>query len=1616
MQEIQSIVNQVIQFASKNRKTADGSLLEYIKLFFSGSVGKDFADYKIEELFNLSFSSFNFFNQKPADNFKIQIYNPSQKKDGFESQYTILNIVNDDMPFLVDSLVIQFDNLDIDIKNIIHPVLTTKRSVDGKIISFIKESDEANESLIQFHLAKISDDQLSALEVCLVEILQTVKMVVSDWSKMVDLAKKSGQDLSSQSSKISSKNPANNISFDVEEVVNFIDWTVDNKFILLGAIEFNIEVKNGKYSYQEVADSRLGTYKSNYEITKPTIVNVSSQEIEDVVKNPYLVEILKSRYKSKIHRYSNAERIRIQKFDSEGKVVGEYRFIGLFTSSVYYQNPKSIPIVRKKIEQVIAAAGYGKSSSHFKDLLSTIESYPRDELFQIEQEDLLRITVGIVAISGRSLVRMFVRKDKFSRFVSCLIFIPRDNFNTSLREKIQDLIADTYNGKTSDVFVQIADSNLTRLHLVVRTDNGIADVDVDGLEKKLIKLCRLWSDELKDEVVNNFPADQSREILDLYHNAFSVSYINRFDAKAAVLDIRHINASLKSGSIICDLYQTNKVAADVVELKFYSPEKKLLLSNIMPVLDSFGFNVVLEHTYSVSLDSLSSEGKKDVWIHYFNLNLSTGGDVLTKEIKNNFVEIISKIWLEETKVGHLNRLVVASGLNWRQIYLLRAYSKYLYQVGLRYSRNHLSDVLVKYRDLTKLLVEFFEVKFDLEFVGDRAKSIDDISTKIKDGLSKISDVSEDVIIRKFFNIIQVTSRTNFYQKTSKGDIKDYLSFKLDSAKILDLPLPVMYAEIFVYGVGVEGVHLRGGKVARGGLRWSDRHDDFRTEVLGLVKAQMTKNAVIVPVGSKGGFVVKKSTAGLSREQILENGIDAYKTFLCGLLDLTDNVVDGKIVNPHNVIKYDDNDPYLVVAADKGTATFSDIANGISAEYNFWLGDAFASGGSVGYDHKKMGITAKGAWVAVKRHFTEMGIDIQTQDFTCAGIGDLSGDVFGNGMLLSKHTKLVAAFNHLHIFIDPNPDIASSFVERKRMFNLPRSSWADYDKSKISKGGGVFERSAKIITLSSEAKQVLFANPTAEKGELTPNQLISLILKAPVDLIWNGGIGTYVKASDESHSDVGDRVNDVLRVNGCDLKCKVVSEGGNLGFTQRGRIEASLNGVRMNTDAMDNSAGVDCSDHEVNIKIAMTTAMKAKKISLEERNKILEQMTDEVSELVLADNKNQTGAISTSYSQGYLSLGNQAQFLNSLEKSKVLNRGVEFLPSNKDLAKRQADKIGMTRPELCVMLSYSKMDLYPQILTSKLVKDPYLVPDLFSYFPKLLQEKFSDEIKNHQLRSEIIATSLTNSIVNKAGITFVNQIASDTGFSAVDVVRSFIIMCDSFGLDEIWIEIDELNGKISADIQAQMFFTINKLLERGVVWLLRHQQKATISTAIIKYGSIIKQLYEILDDILAKASKDSFNRKVNHYSQANVPADLSRKIAAMDPLASAFDIAEIASKSDFNIKIIAKIYFEVGTRFDLKWLRTKVMATNVDNYWQKLSLKTILEDLYNYQMKLAKQIVDYSCTNKDSCPAEISLNYWIKNHSFMVQRYDSFIIELKEEQINPDLSMFVVALNRVRALL
>lgn len=1606
MKEIQQLISEIIDFSKKSKSFSGQEFIDFVNIFYSQNHVRDFDGYSPEALFHLAALNFEFISNRKENELKIRIANPSQEKNGFNSKFTIIDILNTDMPFLVDSTVNYLEKYGIKISNILHPVFGAVRDKDGKLQK-ISTKDGVLESSIQIHIEKIdSPTDIEVLGQNISKILENVALVVGDWKSMVELSNKASKQIEN------AKKLKDNKS-EIGEIQDFVNWLNNGNFIFLGAKEFDVkEISKGKYELIEVKGSSFGIFNSKYDDFRPEVLNSSVEEVCDLVSNPYVIEILKSRYRSRVHRFSNAERIRIQKISADGKVVGEFRFIGLYTSAAYSHNPKSIPLIRYKIDEVIKKSGYAKGSHSYKDLISVLEAYPRDELFQISVDDLLKNSTGIVAICGRSQVRFFARQDKFKRFVSCLIFTPRDRSNSELRERIKGYLAEIYDGEIADSFVQITESNLTRLHIIIRTNKPIPQIDEAAVEDKISAMTRVWVDDLKDAISAKFEGEKSFLLYARYKNAFSLSYQNRFDSRRAAIDIARIEECLSTNNVLFNLYKSSEVGlANIAELKIYSPTQEISLSKIMPILESFGFNVIQEHTYSVTIfEDEKNRSQKKIWIQYFHLNLSKNLHEFSEKIKLNFEKTISKVWYGDMQAGLLNRLVITADLSWKQIFLLRAYTKYLYQTGFRYSSSYVSDVLVKYRDFTRLLVELFEAKFDPfnKFSESQRKDkMAEIQAAINANLSQIKDIMDDTVARRFLGLVNSTLRTNYYQSDEAGEFKGYVSLKFDCKEVPGLPLPLPYAEIFVYSTRVEAVHLRGGKVARGGLRWSDRHEDFRTEVLGLMKAQMTKNAVIVPVGSKGGFVVKRDTSGMSRDEVQKEGIECYKIFLSGLLDITDNVISGKIQHPQNVVIHDGEDPYLVVAADKGTATFSDIANSVSAKYNFWLGDAFASGGSVGYDHKKMGITAKGGWISVMRHFREMGIDSQSQDFTCTGIGDLAGDVFGNGMLLSKHIKLVAAFNHMHIFLDPKPDTAKSFIERERMFNLPRSTWDDYDKSLISKGGGVFLRSEKSIKISAEVKKVL----DIEEDELDPTSLIRAILKAPTDLLWNGGIGTYVKAFDEANQDVGDRANDALRINGSELRCKVVGEGGNLGFTQKGRIEYALNGGRINTDAMDNSAGVDCSDHEVNIKIALIAAMRDKKIDLEQRNKILESMTDNVSDLVLADNRLQTQAISIALNQGFSALGDQGHFIAALENTGLLNRKIEFLPSKKDLEKRQNDKIGLTRPELCVMMAYAKMDIYNNLLASDLLKDKYFESELLSYFPKILQEKFPHEILNHQLRNEIIATQITNFVVNKSGITFINQISQNSGFALPDVIKAFVIAFDSFDLRKLWEDIENLDGKVSPQLQLEMFTNANKSLERSILWLLRSQNKTDIATMVTGFRKIANELRSFLPQVLAESSKESFDNKSKKYIKENIDPKLAERVASMDPVASAFNISEISAGSNFDLKTIAKIYFAVGTRFSLKWLRGKASELSFDNYWQKISTKTISEDLYSVQMEISKAIVKHNCDK--ACDMD-SMQEWIKTVDFLVARFDSFIADVKVGT-NMDLSIFVVALNRLKCL-
>ena len=1592
---MRNFIDKVVNIAKNKKQLKD--LPRYIEDFYSQNNFSDFESYTQEDMASYAKQSFEFFQSNNSLEYKIKIDDVELSSHS----HTILDIVNKDCPFLVDSLVALIEGNGYDILNIMHPIFYVKRDDAGNLEEFKSlrgDNSKDVESVIQIHLKdKLSDSEKKNLKIKIKEVLVNLTIVVEDWHQIIDQVHKSQNQICLKEER------------DLEEVKSFISWLVEKGFIFLGFIEFDYKKdKNKKYQLSENKDSpSLGVFRSKDKEFRPRIAtNSTHEEISYAIENPYIIEVLKSSYKSKIHRLVNAERVRIQKFAANGDVIGEYRVIGLFTSSAYYQSPTSIPLLRGKIEQVIKRSGYSERSHNYKDLLSVLQHYPRDELFQIDNDDLLRISTGIVMICGRNQIRIFSRCDKFNRFINCLVFMPKGTSNPQLIDKIKDHIAEFYKGVVADFYVEITESSLVRLQVIIKINEKITDLKESVLEKEIIQMSKPWTNLLKDEIYRN-ASDffDKRSIYNKYSDAFGISYINRFSPQKGLRDIRMIENALKNDKVVFDFSIEQDVGKNINELKIFNPKKELYLSEVMPVLESFGLNVINEHTYVVK-----PKDDSEIKVNYFKIFLNQV-DKVDVSLKEKFEDALNQVWSKNLGTGSLNKLLLAANLDWRLISLIKSYSKYLFQTGLRLDQDAISEIMVKNIAIVKLLIELFQVKFDPSTkvaVKKRVEESEKIISAIRVKLNNISNAAHDDLIRRFYHVINATIRTNFYQKDENGQFKNYISFKLDCAKIPELPLPKPYAEVFVHSNSMEGVHLRGGKVARGGLRWSDRKADFRTEVLGLMKAQMTKNAVIVPVGSKGGFVIKEDTSGMDRDQFIAKGIECYKQFLRGILDVTDNIVNGKIVAPLNVVRHDDNDPYLVVAADKGTATFSDIANSVSDEYNFWLGDAFASGGSVGYDHKKMGITAKGAWVCVTRHFKEMGVDCQKEEFTCAGIGDMSGDVFGNGLLCSEATKLVAAFNHMHIFIDPNPDTKKSYAERSRLFKLPRSSWTDYNTSLISKGGGVFERSAKSIKLSKEIKELL----DLQDDNIAPNDLIKAILRSKVDLLWNGGIGTYVKSVLESDAQVGDRTNDPLRINAEELRCKVIGEGGNLGFTQLGRIEYALNGGKINTDAMDNSAGVDCSDHEVNIKIALASAVEKNKITIEKRNKVLESMTDEVADLVLRDNFLQSQAVSNALYYGATYSTVYANYISSLESKGLLNRDIEFLPSGKEIKKRQLEKIGFTRPEFCVMLSYAKMEIYKEILESELVSDPYLEKDLIAYFPKAMKKDFLPEITGHSLRKEIIATQITNFVVNYTGIYFTNQISQETGYGISTVVKAILITVESFKLKDIWKEISDIPYPVNHEVQAEMFSSVNKLMERSVLWLLKNNVNGDLETIVKRFEEISSNLLSILPEVMAQDSKNAYDLRIKDLEfKAVTNKSLIKKIASMDPVASAFDISEIAISTKYELKTIAKIYFEVGTKFSLKWLRGQLTNITPDNYWDRACVKTITEDLYSFQMKISHNIVNSICDKKNSCKIN-SVSQWIESAGFSMHRYEALITEIRLGAIE-DISVFVVILNRLK---
>ncbi len=1576
----------------------------FLKTYYEWVAPEDVVDRPVEALYGAAFNAWKLGERRAPGRPKVRVYNPVFDQHGWSSPHTIVEIVNDDMPFLVDSVGGEIDRLGLTNHLIVHPVIRVRRDDDGNRIALLDREEEAADAIAEsvMHLevdAVSADERLEVIRLGIEKVLGDVRAAVEDWEPMRARLRDAIEGLE--------RRPPQLPAEEVDEVRDFLDWAGDDHFTFLGCRDYDVVRGNGTFTHKVVEGSSLGVLRDpGVQILRGrTELAALTEEVRHFLDTPDPIIITKANVRATVHRRVHMDYIGVKRYGASGEVVGERRFVGLFTSVAYNRTPGDIPYLRRKIARTLTRAGFEPSSHDAKALLNVLETYPRDELFQIEEDTLFDITTGILLLQERPRIGLFVRRDRFGRFCSCLVFIPREQYTTTLRNQVEDILASAFGGRVSAYYTLLGNSALARLHvIVVATGAAMATPDLEVVEAQIVRAARSWKDDLYGALIEHFAEEEGNRLRGIYLDAFPIAYRDSFTPREALLDIEQMEALGASGAIGINLHRPLEADDDSVRLKIYNCDDPIALSDCLPILENLGLRVIEELPYCVSRQN----GEARVWIQDFLLVEPGGRAFDPGPVKSAFQEAFVRVWSGAAQDDGFNRLVLRAGLTWREVMMLRAGCKYLRQAQIPFSQNYMEDTLYRHPDIAVMLIALFHGRFDPAKADEAGRTVSSLLVAINEALEKVESLDEDRILRRYLELIQATLRTNFYQPGADSEPKPYFSFKIDSMAIAELPLPRPLTEIFVYSPRVEAVHLRGGKVARGGIRWSDRREDFRTEVLGLMKAQMVKNAVIVPVGSKGGFVCKALPRSGERAAVMAEVIACYETMMRGMLDLTDNLVGGAVRKPPECVCHDVDDPYLVVAADKGTATFSDIANGIAKDYGFWLGDAFASGGSEGYDHKKMGITARGAWESVKRHFRELGIDTQNEDFTVIGVGDMSGDVFGNGMLLSQHIKLLAAFNHLHIFFDPDPDPTVSFAERQRLFALPRSSWSEYDPSLISEGGGVFERRAKSIELSPQM-QALIETP---RDHMTPNELVRALIKMPADLLWFGGIGTYVKARGETNAEVDDRANDALRIDANEVHCKVVGEGANLGLTQRGRIEFAAAGGRINTDAIDNSAGVDCSDHEVNIKILLNAVSEDGEITEKQRNRRLAEMTDEVAELVLRHNYMQTQAISVALAQPERLLDAASHFMRKLERRGLLDRGLEHLPDDETTAERRTAGRGLTRPEIAVLLAYAKTTLYDQLLGSDVPEDPQLGTDLIRYFPVPLQEEFGGPITNHRLRRELVATSVANSLVNRAGPTFISDIEEETGQPANIVARAYAATREVFGLRELWTAIEGLDNRVDAAIQTRMLIEMIELVRRGTLWFIRNlPQPLDIARTVDSFAPGIAALAEVREGLLTDFDRDACLRRIESLIAEGVPEVVAARVAALDPLSAACDIVQAATSSERPVVDVGRVYFAVGAHLGLDWLRAAADIIAAEDYWQRLAVIVIVEDLYSQQRALTTRVIAAA----NGAVGEDAVAGWVELNRIAVARTRDLIAEFKAAG-SIDVARLAVANRYVRSMI
>lgn len=1540
----------------KEEAAGDHRLDAFAAAFYEDVDPSELGTFAPNVLASLTHEAFGFYCTRAPGTAKVRVRAVSFDRD--QPPATVIEVANDDMPFLVDSILAELVERGLAIQLVVHPIMKAWRDEQGGLQAIgerFRQRESApdgavaiRESFILIQTSETADDTIrQELRRALERILEHVRAVVDDWRPMSQRLREVINSYKTGTLPVEQD--------DLEESIQFLEWIADENFVFLGMRNYRFLAEAQSPELRPEPGSGLGLLRDPgaHVLRRPGETTRLSPEILDLFLAPDPLIVTKANLRSDVHRRAHMDTICVKRYENGAAPTGELRIVGLFTASAYNRSTRSIPFLRRKCKVVLQRLGHSPESHSGRALQNVLETYPRDELFQIPVDLLCEFATEILHLELKPRTKALVRRDQFERFVSVLVYVSRDRFNTTVRERICDYLATAFGGYVSSATPFFTDAPLVRLHVVIwRERQALVAAESEDLDARIEEIVRTWPEALREELRRHYGA-RAGALFARYAHAFSAGFEDYHTPVRAIADIQRLELLSPENRITIRFYRDDSHGASQIGVTLYQLNDPIPLSRRVPIFENMGFAAISERTFRVS--PVINGRLTAIYLHDITLETRNGMPIDITEDEVRLEDCFVRIWRGEAVNDTYNGLVLKAGLDWREAAVFRAYGSYLRQIGAPFGQTYLSQTLLAHADIVGDLIELFHTSFDPDrkaTLEERQAAARSISAKIEEKLENVASLDEDRILRRYLHLMQATLRTNFYQRQAGDRESGTIAFKLDSRRIEGVPAPQPFAEIFVHSPRVEGVHLRHGPIARGGIRWSDRAQDFRVEIHNLAKAQQVKNAVIVPQGAKGGFYPLRLPQTGDREARMQEAIACYKIFISCLLSLTDNLRGKETVRPERVVCHDGTDAYLVVAADKGTATFSDIANAISQERGFWLDDAFASGGSSGYDHKKMGITARGAWEGVKRHFREMNIDIQTTPFTVIGVGDMSGDVFGNGMLLSRKIRLIAAFDHRDIFIDPDPDPETSWKERKRLFDLPRSSWQDYDTSLISQGGGVFSRSAKYIRLSPQIR----ALSGIEREHATPNELIRAILRAEVDLLWFGGIGTFVRSSTETNEQVGDRTNDQVRVSARDLRVKVIGEGANLGITQRGRIEFALGGGRINTDAIDNSAGVNSSDYEVNLKIALGKAEESGKITRTERNALLAGMTDEVAQNCLRNNYLQTLAISLGVRRGLSDLGFQARLMRVLEQG-GLDREVEDLPSDAEIAERLALRQPLTRPELAVLLAFSKIALYHELIDSQVANDPYLSGALLAYFPATARRRFDKEIEAHPLRREIIATQLSNTIINRGGSTFVVRLTEETGHDADEIAHAFAAVMEVFELEELYNEIDSLDNRIDGSRQLDLYLGLQDVLRRHTAWFLRHGGFSQgLSIVIERHRSGIRELCDNLDVLLSPTQQEHLAAKRGELIAGGVPEPLARRLSALEPLGDAPDIVLAACDNGEAVPVIAKIYYEITDFFRINEMRAVAETLAKADFFDRLAINSMLETVSAASRLLVGQVM------------------------------------------------------------